>query len=316
MPQFTIGSEETGCRVDRIARKKLALMPLSSIYALIRKKKIRVNNRKTVQSYHLCEGDVLSIDVDEAEIVKPFATDSSLAPLVRTTFFKNNFKVLFEDKDLIACDKPAGLVVHAGSGHGNHDTLIDLAQAYLLDKGNTTEPALVHRLDRDTSGVILIAKNKRTLRKLHDTFKERSITKEYRALCHGRPPENEATINVSLSRTDSRNNGMKMRIDESGQSARSRYALLSFYEGISSVAVFLETGKTHQIRVHMAHIGAPIIGDVRYGSSEKDTALLKNYPRRFYLHAYRLSFIHPITGKKLTLKAPQPKEFSLLLNRY
>jgi 23S rRNA pseudouridine955/2504/2580 synthase len=316
MPQFTIGSEEAGCRVDRIARKKLALMPLSSIYALIRKRKIRVNCRKTVQSYHLCEGDVLSIDVDEAEIVQPAVPDSSLANLTRTTFFRNNFRILFEDEDLMSCDKPAGLVVHAGSGHSNRDTLIDLAQAYLLEKGYTTGPSLVHRLDRDTSGVILIAKNKRTLRKLHDTFKERSITKEYRALCHGRPPENEATISVSLSRSDSRNSGMKMRVDDSGMTAESRYTLQSFYNDISNVAIFLETGKTHQIRVQMAHIGAPVIGDVRYGSSEKDTALLKNFPRRLYLHAYRLSFIHPVTGKKLVLKAPLPKAFSLLLNRY
>jgi len=315
MPQFTVGPEEEGCRVDRIARKKLALMPLSSIYALIRKRKIRVNDKKTKESYHLREGDILSIDVNDAEIVQKASPDNLLSSLTKTTFFKNNFRILYEDDDLFACDKPAGLVVHAGSGHTNRDTLIDLAQAYLLDKGSTTEPALVHRLDRDTSGVILIAKNKRTLRKLHDTFKERSITKEYRALCHGRPPENEATISVTLSRTDSRNNGMKMRVADAGQSAKSRYVLQSYYNDISNVAIFLETGKTHQIRVQMAHIGAPIIGDVRYGNTGKDTGLLKNHSRRLYLHAYRLSFTHPVTKKKLTIKAPLPKEFSGLLNR-
>ena len=314
MPQFTIGPEEEGCRVDRIARKKLTLMPLSSIYALIRKKKIRVNNKKTKQSYHLHEGDILSINVNDAEIVQKSAPDTSLASLVKTTFFKNNFRILYEDDDLFACNKPSGLVVHAGSGHSNHDTLIDLAQAYLLDKGTVTEPALVHRIDRDTSGVILIAKNKRMLRKLHETFKERSITKEYRALCHGRPPENEALIHVSLSRSDSRNTGMKMRVDTAGQSAKSRYVLQSYYNDISNVAVFLETGKTHQIRVHMAHIGAPIIGDVRYGSSDKDAKRLKKHPRRLYLHAYRLSFTHPGTKKKLAIKAPLPKEFTMLLN--
>lgn len=315
MPQFTIGPEEEGCRVDRIARKKLALMPLSSIYALIRKRKIRINDKKTSQSYHLREGDILSIDVDDAEIVQKAAPDGSLATLTKTSFFRNNFKILYEDENLFACDKPSGLVVHAGSGHTGRDTLIDLAHAYLLEKGNTTEPALVHRLDRDTSGVILIAKNKRTLRTLHEIFKERSITKEYRALCHGRPPENEATINVSLNRTDSRNSGMKMRVNDTGQTATSRYVLQSYYNNISNVAVFLETGKTHQIRVQMAHIGAPIIGDVRYGSPEKDAALLKGHTRRLYLHAYRLSFTHPVTKKKCIIKAPVPKEFSLLLNR-
>ncbi len=313
MHQFTIGPEEQGCRVDRVVRKRLTLLPLAGIYKLFRTGRILVGGKKTLPDYRLQEGDLLQIDVEQAEIVTPGPPEASLRRLAGTSFFRKNFSILYEDEHLLACNKPSGLVVHPGSGHTRHDTLIDLATGYLLDKNGIApgdEVALVHRLDRDTSGVILVAKNKRTLRLLHEAFLQRTVVKEYRAVCHHRPPENEGTITVNLSRTYERNSGMKMHVERDGETARSRYRVLSYRNDVSSVAVFLETGKTHQIRVQMAHVGAPVVGDVRYGDPSLDAHLSNCTPHRLFLHAYRITFNHPHTRSPLTIKAPLPEEFT------
>jgi RluA family pseudouridine synthase len=316
MQHVTVGAEEQGCRIDRIVRKRCALLSLSAIYTLFRKGKIRVDGKKIKQNYRLQEGEQLQIDVNEAEMVVPQTPDNGLVQLTKTSFFKKNLFIIYEDEYLLACNKPSGLVVHPGTGHTRHDTLIDCATAYLLEKKaipSGDEIALVHRLDRDTSGVILIAKNKRTVRKLHEAFQNHTVNKEYRALCHHRPPEYEGTIAVSLSRTHNQNSGMKMRVASKGQEAKSSYRILEFRNERSSIAITLETGKTHQIRVQMAHVNAPIIGDVRYGDPVRDARVLKNALSRLYLHAHKLSLKHPYTGKSLTLIAPIPKEFLQLM---
>lgn len=316
LQNITIGPEEVGCRVDRIVRKKCALMSLASVYKLFRTGKVRVGGKKVEQNYRFAEGDTLELHVDAAEVEAAVSEKPNDTSLVNTAFFRKNFVVIYEDSDILACNKPSGLVVHPGTGHTKHDTLIDLATAYLQHKKAIPpgdEFALVHRLDRDTSGVILIAKNKRTLRKLHEDFREHDLTKEYRAICHNRPPEFEGKISVNLSRTHERNNGMKMRVEEDGDEARSSYQIITFENNLSNVAVYLETGKTHQIRVQMTHVGAPIVGDVRYGDPQLDTPVLKGKVQRLYLHAYRLAFKHPHTRKSITIVAPVPQEFGALV---
>jgi 23S rRNA pseudouridine955/2504/2580 synthase len=313
MIQITTGSEDTGCRLDRILRKRLSLMSLSEIYSLIRKGGVRINDKKVKQDYRIHEGDTISIDADQSEITLPAAPDTSLQNIIHTSLFKKHFHIIYEDADLLACNKPSGLVVHPGTGHLKGDTLIELATGYLISKGllkNGEEPALVHRLDRDTSGIILIAKTKQALRKIHDIFRSRDLVKHYIALCHNCPPKYEGEIVLGLSRSSEQKNGMKMVVDnDDGDYSKSRYKVNEFHDNISRVEVFLETGKTHQIRVHMSHVGAPIIGDERYGDSEKDQKFLSKHKKRLYLHAFRLSFIHPGKGKKITLEAPVPPEF-------
>ncbi len=320
MQKIHIGAEEQGCRADRVVRKRLPLMPLSAIYMLFRKGKVLAGDRKIRQDYRLCFGEILQIDVSEAEVAIPEAPEASLRQLAGTSFYRKNFSIIYEDDNLLACNKPPGLVVHPGSGHTSHDSLIELAIAYLLTKDGIPEgeePALVHRLDRDTSGVILISKNKRTVRLLHEAFRSRKIVKEYRAICHHRPPEYEGTVTVTLSRTHERDRGMKMRVagEGEGEVARSSYRITEYHKGLSNVTVFLETGKTHQIRVQMAHLGSPIVGDVRYGDSALDSKLFGGVRPRLYLHAYCLTLHHPVTGKKVSIKAPVPHEFSELMNR-
>lgn len=317
MIHIQCGSEEATCRLDRLLRKRLALMSLSEIYSLIRKGGVKINGKKAKQDYRICEGDLISVDVDESEMSAKQGPDESLKSIVKTSHFKRNFNIIYEDKDLLACNKPSGLVVHPGTGHLKHDTLIDLVTGYLIDQGqlkNGEEPALVHRLDRDTSGIILIAKNKNILRKIHDIFRSRDLVKHYVAISHNRPPEYEGEIVLGLSRSDEKKSGMKMLVEDDGEYSKSTYRIVEYNNKLSKLDVFLETGKTHQIRVHLAHVGAPIVGDERYGNPELDKLLPDTFKKRLYLHAYRLSFVHPVKGKKITLEAPVPAEFKTLFN--
>lgn len=316
MVQISIGKDDSGCRIDRILRKRLPLKSLSEIYSLIRKGKILVDGKRVKQNFRVQESNLISLYVDQSEIAQKRNPDQKLRNIVKTDFYKRNFSILYEDNYLLACNKPSGLVVHPGTGHLNGDTLIELASGYLFEKGvlsNESEPALVHRIDRDTSGIILIAKNKSILRNLHDIFRSRDIIKEYIAICHHKPPKFEDEIILGISKSQNLKKGTKMCVRSDGQQTRSRYRVIQYQNDISRVEVFLETGKTHQIRVQMAHIGAPIVGDNRYGDSEADNRVLKFSPNRLYLHAFKLSFIHPVKKNKLTIVARQPEEFSDLI---
>ena len=296
-----IGTEDSGSRIDRILRKRLALKSLSEIYSLIRRGGVRIEGKKVRQDRRVLEGDQIEIDVDPAEVSNLSGPDQSLKMVVRTDFFRRNFNIIHEDNDLLACNKPSGLVVHPGTGHLHHDTLIELATGYLLEKGNLREgeePALVHRLDRD---------------KLHDIYRSRDIIKQYIAVCHHRPPQYEGQVVLEMARTHKRDSGTKMMVKQGGVVTRSFYRITEHHDDLSKLEIFLETGKTHQIRVQLAHLGTPVVGDQRYGDQDSDERVLRNAARRLYLHAYRLSFPHPSMGKKMTISAPEPEEFMELM---
>jgi 23S rRNA pseudouridine955/2504/2580 synthase len=319
MVTFKIPSDDDGVRFDRILRKKLALMSLSDIYRLIRTGRCRVNGKKTTQDYRVRANDVVELDVDPSELSMSGSVGKEVQTgLTRTGFYKRNLKIIYEDDDLLACNKPPNLVVHPGTGHGKGETLIDLVTAYLSAKARGKEspdPVLVHRIDRDTSGIILIAKNKRVLRYLHTHFRDHQIDKKYVAICHGRPQKSKGTIEVGLVKTVEPNSGLKMRVDEDGVFSQSDYSIVHTTGKLSLLQISLKTGKTHQIRVHLAHIGCPIVGDIRYGTQVLDQALFakKGVMRRLYLHAASIAFVHPLDNKKLTLSAPQPDEFDALM---
>jgi 23S rRNA pseudouridine955/2504/2580 synthase len=316
------GDNEAGVRLDRVLRKKLPLMSLSAVYSLIRRGGVRANGKRVRQDYRIRPGDEITVDADPSELAAPVKGDSGrFERLVRTAFFKQRFNVLYEDRDVLACDKPTGLVVHPGSGHLSGDTLFDLAAAYLVTGkkiGSVDDMALAHRIDRDTSGVILIAKNKRALRSLHEEFRDRSLTKHYVAICHHRPPDHEGIIEEGLVRGRDRHGETTMRVDSNGASSRTRYRLEAYDDDRSRVDLFLDTGRTHQIRAHMAHAGAPVVGDTRYGDGALDERLFtrcREAPRRLYLHAWQLAVPHPSTGKPLRITAPLPPEFKAVMER-
>jgi RluA family pseudouridine synthase len=320
MITLAIGEQEAGMRLDRLLRKRLALRGLSDIYRLLRTGAVRVNGRRRRQNYRLQHGETVVIDLPEAELTDGSARAAeaaSLAPLAGTEFFRRNFRVLFEDRFLLACDKPSRLVVHSGTGHTGHDSLIDLAAAYLSANANGRRidpPDLAHRIDKDTSGVIVLAKDKQTLRGLHDQIRAHAVRKRYRALCRGAPPRASGTIAAGLRRTHRRNEGMKMAIDRDGPEAISSYRILDERRGISRAAIEIHTGKTHQIRAHMAHLGAPVLGDVRYGTGREDKAFLESRGacNRLYLHACSIAFLHPATDRRIEITAPEPPEFERL----
>ncbi|MCL2183734.1 MAG: RluA family pseudouridine synthase [Chitinispirillia bacterium] len=324
MIKLTMGPSEDGSRLDRLLRKRLPLLGLSAIYGLIRKGEVKVNGRKAKQDHRLKEGEVLEINVGESEFESEARPENSLAGLVKTDFFKRNFNILHEDQSILVCNKPAGLVVHSGSGHTHHDNLVDLATGYILSAqksvpaGTETEaPVLMHRLDRDTSGVIMLAKNKGIVRALHASMRDGKFTKQYIAVCHNRPPEFEGTIKIGMARNDSKRGGMKMRIADSGPESITTYRILEYQNDRSRLEILIHTGKTHQIRVHMSHLKSPIIGDDRYGDQRTDEKLFASsaLSKRLYLHAHKLTFPHPKTGKSITITAPVPKEFARALEK-
>lgn len=318
MKTIQIDDDNEGVRIDRILRKELAGSSLSGIYSSIRKGNIRVNGKRVKQNYRLKSGDRIEINIARAELTSEKITHKKSPSLRHTEFFRQNFRIIYEDEWLLVCDKPAGLVVHAGTKHLKQDTLIDLAKSYAEHTaGNKKiiEPVLVHRLDRDTSGVILIAKNKRTLRFLHDNLRGNEFQKKYIVLCHGIPSVKKGSIELPLVRTHERNRGMKVTVGEDGLASRSSFRLVETYRNASRIEVDLHTGRTHQIRVHMAHISCPVIGDVRYGDRGKDQSLFdKNSSlRRLYLHAEQLSFPHPGLERVVTFSAPVPADFQKIL---
>jgi len=325
MIKLPIGQSETGSRLDRLLRKRLPLLSLSAVYGLIRRGSVRVDGRKVKQDHRLSEGELLEIDVDESEFSEQERPQNALIKLTKTEFFKRNFHVIFEDPSVLVCNKPAGLVVHPGSGHQHSDNLIDLATAYILsthsnrsDHPTPDPPVLMHRLDRDTSGVILLAKNTGIVRQLHEDMRGGKFKKQYAAVTHNRPPEFEGTVTYAMKRNDRSRTGMKMVIseDEDGSTASSTtYKIAEYRNDMSRLEILLHTGKTHQIRVHMAHLKSPILGDERYGDHRLDNNFFTSsqLPRRLYLHAHKLSFPHPKTKKMMTVTAPVPKEFNLAL---
>ncbi len=319
MTVLTVSRDDDGVRVDRILRKALAKVSLSAIYRFMRKGNIRVCGKRIKQGYRVKEGDVIEIMIPDSDIIPDNKeTRNKVQSLVHTDFFRQNFNIIYEDETLLVCNKPAGIVVHSGTGHVKNDNLIDCAMSYVMHnskKGKYIEPILVHRLDRDTSGVILIAKNKQILRSLHHSFRNHELTKKYKALCHGIPSDKKGAINLSLVKTHERNSGMKVKVHKGGIQSLSRYRVVTARKGISQLEIDLHTGRTHQIRVHLAYISCPVIGDVRYGNNERDTVLFKNknIPHRLYLHAEQISFYHPDLGRQVTFTAILPETFQKAL---
>jgi 23S rRNA pseudouridine955/2504/2580 synthase len=321
MVTIPITLNDSGQRLDRFLRKRLPLHTLSDIYRMIRTGFVRVNGKRVKENHRIIEGDTLELRINESELsaVKQDA-DEALAGLSKTEFFKRNLKIVFEDESLIACNKPPHLVVHSGTGHEGHASLIDLIKSYMLAKENQeadADPVLVHRLDRDTSGIILVAKNKAVVRKLHGLLRDHEFTKKYSAVVHGAPPKQKGFVEAELIKTIERNEGTKMMVGEKGLYSKTDYVVVNREGDFSKLELTLVTGRTHQIRVHMAHIGCPVVGDTRYGDVGRDAAVFKNSDvvRRLYLHAGIISFVNPKDGRRLTLTVPEPEEFSAIMRQ-
>lgn len=288
---FTVGSGQDKNRLDKFLSSQIADLSRSKISSLIKKGFVRTNQQSLKGSYLLSAGDKVEIEIPEI--------DRELRP------YKNTVLVLWEDDHLLAVYKPQGLVVHP---HGqNRDKTLVNALLYMkkqLSDIDLERPGVVHRLDKETSGVMVLAKNNITHQALVEQFKNREIQKEYYALVWGQPKNDKFEINLSLRRN--KKNRLKMEVGLSNsKTAHTKVEVLQRLDKMALLSVLPKTGRMHQIRVHLRFLGYPIIGDKKYGKKD-------NY-KNLFLHAHRIKIKHPATGKLLEFKAKLPQYFRQLI---
>ena len=284
-----INRNDAGQRLDKFLSKAVKGLPQSLMYKYIRTKKIKVNRQRTVQNYFLCEGDEIQLFIRDEFFDSPEKDDTAL------TRIKPKLDIVYEDDNIMLLNKRPGVLVHEDSD-AKENTLIMHIKAYLLAKGeydpeaeNSFSPALCNRIDRNTGGIVIAAKNAEALRLMNEKIKNNKIRKFYLCLVHGKPKKQSDTMYAWLKK-DSSANMVEVR-DKSFSGAKeiiTAYKVLESREGESLLEVELITGRTHQIRAHMAHIGHPLLGDGKYGINREEKR--KGYKYQA-LYAYRLEFL-------------------------
>ena len=268
----------------------------TAVQRLIEENKITVNGRKEKSSYKVQEGDKVEIEEEPAKDIELRAQNIPL-------------EILYEDNDIIVVNKPKGMVVHPANGNPD-GTLVNAVMSIRKDSlsgiGGEIRPGIVHRLDKNTSGAIIIAKNDKAHINLSEQLKNHEIKKTYIALVRGIVKENNATINMPIAR--SKKDRKKMDVDKNGKEAITHFTVLNRFTDCTLLEVNIETGRTHQIRVHLSHIGYPIIGDDVYSNGKNKWNIEGQC-----LHAKSLDFRHPITGKHIHIEAELPEYFRNLI---
>ena len=268
----------------------------TAVQRLIEENKIVVNGKIEKSSYKVQNGDKIEIEEEQAKEIELKAQDIPL-------------EILYEDNDIIVVNKPKGMVVHPANGNPD-GTLVNAIMSICKDSlsgiGGEIRPGIVHRLDKNTSGAIIIAKNDKAHINLSEQLKNHEIKKTYIALVRGIVKENNATINMPIGR--SKKDRKKMAVDKNGKDAITHFKVLKRYSNCSLLEINIETGRTHQIRVHLSHIGYPIIGDDVYSNGKNKWNIEGQC-----LHAKSLEFAHPITGEKMHIEAELPEYFQKIL---
>jgi 23S rRNA pseudouridine955/2504/2580 synthase len=312
MLEFRIDSDHAGVRLDKVLRQRLPRVPASHLQKMIRTKKVRVNGQRARPEQPLAEGDVLTVRGDERALLGEVA----VAPRVPDAAEVAKLRILLEDDWVMAVDKPSGLAVHTGSGFTG-GTLVDLVRAYLGPKaernGFFASPA--HRLDRETSGVIFVAKRRPAMVHFTDVFTHGGARKQYLTLAKGSFPRTEGRIDLPLSEHQQTADS-KARRGVNMQEAGTRWRVLRQGGEAALLEVTLETGRTHQIRRHLAAIGHPVAGDRKYGDFGFNRDARTRWGlKRLFLHAERLEVPHPETGARVRVEAPLPAELEEVLRR-
>lgn len=301
MQLIEVSEHADGQRLDNFLLSRLKGLPKSHLYRLIRKDEVRINKKRCKPDSRLTAGDVVRVAPLRLSEQQPAAIPgASLVQLLDNS-------VLYEDEYLMAINKPAGLAVHAGSGL--RLGLIEALRA-MAGEGNFRE--LVHRLDKDTSGCILVAKNGKILKQLQADLKQKLMEKTYQALVHGVWPKDLDEITVALQKHQPHAGERIVTVQADGKAALTRFRLLRAFASASLVEAMPVTGRTHQIRVHCQYAGHPIIGDSKYTYDRRhDFAAV----RHLNLHAARLRFRHPVSGQALMVEAPPRDEMKSLIDR-
>jgi 23S rRNA pseudouridine955/2504/2580 synthase len=302
---LTVDEESAGQRLDNFLMRHLKGVPKTHIYRIIRSGEVRVNKGRASADTRIESGDVVRLP--------PVRISDKVAEKAARPAPGREFPLLLEDDALMAIDKPAGVAVHGGSGV-SFGVIEQLRQARPLAK----LLELVHRLDRETSGILLVAKKRSALKHLQDQFRERETGKTYLALVQGIWPEKLKVIDSALHKYLLPDGERRVKItsnaDPDGMRSITLVKVAERLVGCTLLEVTIKTGRTHQIRVHLASQGHPIAGDDKYGDFEWNKAVQKQGLKRMFLHAWRLQFTHPATGKRVELKSNLPSELQLYVN--
>ncbi|GHN43686.1 RluA family pseudouridine synthase [Lactobacillus delbrueckii] len=288
--EYELTAEESGQRLDKYLAGEMTDLSRSRIKELVQAGEVLVNGKKSKVSYKVQKGDLIQVTVLPLEPLKLEAENIQL-------------DIVYEDEDIIVVNKPQGMVVHPAAGHPSH-TLVNALLYHTRDLADSPEgfrPGIVHRIDKDTSGLLMVAKNAAARESLEKQLAAKSNKRQYLAIVHGNFAEEEGTIDAPIGRNPK--DRKQMAVVEKGKSAVTHFKVLEQYQGYSLVECQLETGRTHQIRVHMAYIGHPLAGDPLYGPRKT----LPGHGQ--FLHAKTLGFEQPSTGEWLEFSVQPPEIF-------
>lgn len=298
MEKYIVEKNDENKRLDAYVSQINNKITRTAAQRLIEENHILVNSKQQKVSYKVKIGDIITI---EQPTPKEIELKAENIPI----------DIIYEDDNIIVVNKPKGMVVHPANGNPN-GTLVNAIMAICKDSlsgiGGEIRPGIVHRLDKDTSGLLIIAKNDEAHVNMSEQIKNHEVKKTYIALVRGIIKENEATIDMPIGRSQS--DRKKMAVNKNGKNAVTHIKVLKRYDKYTLLEIHIETGRTHQIRVHLSHIGYPIIGDYTYSNGKNEFGIIGQC-----LHAQRLEFKHPITQKKMKLEAPLPKYFEEILKK-
>ncbi len=303
--KITIGPEQAGQRIDNFLFRMLKGVPKSRVYRMLREGEVRVSGRRARPEYKLAEHD--EIRIPPVRVAEKVATPSGVPsgrPLLE--------RAIYRDDSLLVIDKPSGQAVHGGSG-----VSLGVIEQLRLELPDARFLELAHRLDKETSGVLVLALKRSALVELHRMLRDGETRKTYLALALGRWRDPVRHVKLALRRYLDAEGERRVAVDPDGQRAHTIFRLERRYggpgAGLSLIEAELKTGRTHQIRVHLAALGHAIAGDTKYGDVEANRELRRHGLRRMFLHAARLELAHPLTGQPLVLEAPLPTDLRVFL---
>jgi len=301
--RFLVASEAAGQRLDRYLAARLPELSRTHVQELIDEGRVRIEGRAPRRAHRLAAGEGIEVEVLPR-------------PPLRATPEPIPIEILYEDEDLVVVNKPAGMVVHAGAGAASGtlvNALLHRLQT-LSGVGGPLRPGIVHRLDRGTSGVLIVARHDEAHRQLAEQFRARRVEKTYLALVHGNLKQDRGAIGLPIARDLRRRTRMTAR-RHAGREARTDWRVLARLAGFTLVEVGLHTGRTHQVRVHFSALGHPVVGDTLYGAPRHPRAGRRTLPPlgRNFLHAARIRFEHPRRAKPVEVRAPLPPELRAYL---
>ncbi len=301
---LTIEAEHEGQRIDNFLKTQLKGVPKSLIYRILRKGEVRVNKKRIKPEYKLCPGDEVRVPpVRVAE--KNELPSANLGSIQRL-----ESQILFEDDAMIVLNKPSGMAVHGGSGLS-----FGVIEGLRALRPDARFLELVHRLDRDTSGVLLVAKKRSALRSLHEQLRIKTMRKQYLALVRGQWQPHVKVVNAPLRKNDLQSGERVVRVSSDGKPSETRFRIARQFAEATLVECSPITGRTHQIRVHTQHAGHPIACDDKYGEAAFDEKMRSQGLKRLFLHAWKLTFTHPVDGHEVLIEAPLAPELDNFLNK-